>query len=336
MMEADKPPDDEDRRSGCVAGVSPENEEEEAVKMKIVVVAMVLAAFVATGESAIAGLTRIAGNVYSYAGVKNAGAGNSFAANAGIVVGRDGVLVVDTMISAKEARRFIGDIRKVASGPLRFVVNTHYHLDHAFGNGEFAGKGGIVIAHAADRDNLERKGSVTLKHAKDYGLSEEDMVGTEIALPVLTFTDRMSIDLGDEKVELIHVAPSHTAGSILVLVPGRKVLFTGDVLFSDFHPYLAEGDLAGWIKTLDFILSLDVDTIIPGHGPVSSKKEVEQMKQYLLAFDRKARELAAKSGDADYIASELQKALPHRSQGEFLIPANVRQRYLSDQGEKRQ
>ena len=284
----------------------------------------------AAGNGAFAqeGLTKIADNVYSYVDVKNAGPGNSFAANAGIIIGSDGILVVDTLISAKEAQRFMTDIRKVSSKPIKYVVDTHYHLDHAFGNGEFAKAGALIISHAADRDNLERKGEPILKRATEFGLSEKDMRGTAIALPVLTFTDRMTVYLGREKVELLSIGPSHTPGSVLVYLPERKILFTGDILFTDFHPYLGEGDLAGWIRNLDFILSLDVATIIPGHGPLSGKKDIARMKEYLVDFDRKARELAAKSGDADAIAAELKKAVPARSQGEFLIPSNVREKYL--------
>jgi glyoxylase-like metal-dependent hydrolase (beta-lactamase superfamily II) len=302
----------------------------------IVIVVVLLIAAVSGNALAGQGLTKIADNVYSYVDVKNAGGGNSFAANAGIVVGTDGILVIDTLISAKEAKRFLADIRKVSSKPIRYVVNTHYHLDHAFGNGEFAKAGGTIIAHQADRKNLEQKGEGVLKSAGEFGLTPEDIRGTEITLPALTFTDRMTVYLGDEKVELIYVGPSHTEGSVLVWLPERKILFTGDILFTDFHPYMGEGDLAGWIRNLDYILSLDVKTIIPGHGPISGKKEVEQMKEYLVAFDKKAKELAAKTGDAEKIAAELKKTLPPRSQGDFLIPSNVREKYLPVQATRRE
>lgn len=302
---------------------------EETMKRFIAVCTAFL--FANAGSIALAqhqGLTKISDNVYSYVDVRNAGPGNSFGANAGIVIGKDGILVVDTLISAKEARRFLADIRKISDKPVRYVVDTHYHLDHAFGNNEMAKEGGIVISHAADRKNLELKGGPVLKNVSASGLSEEDVRGTEIRLAELTFTDRMSIYLGDEKVDLIYVGPAHTEGSILVYLPQRRVLFTGDILFTDFHPYMGEGDLPGWIRTLDYVLSLDVDTIIPGHGPVSGKKDIEQMKAYLLIFDRKARELALKSDNPDIIATELKNSLPARSQGEFLIPSNIREKYL--------
>ena len=273
------------------------------------------------------GLTKIVDNVYSYVDVKNASPKNSFAANAGIVIGRDGVLVIDTLISAKEAQRFIADIRKVTDKPIKYVVDTHYHLDHSFGNAEFVKLGAAVISQVNDRKNLAEKGEATIKNAGNFGLTPDDLAGTTIAVPTLAFTDRMTIDLGGETVELIYVAPSHTSGSLLVFLPQHKLLFSGDVIFTDFHPFLAEGNLDGWIKNLDYIQTMDVTTIVPGHGPLSTKKDAAEMKAYLLAFDKKARKLAAEGKNAETISAELKKALPTRSQGEWMIPYNVKAKY---------
>ncbi len=273
-------------------------------------------------------LTKIADNVYSYVGVKDASPASSFAANAGIVIGRDGVLVVDTLISAKEGERFLADIRKVTDKPIRYVVNTHTHLDHAFGNYVFAKQGAVVISHEADRRYLEKMGEATLKNAGNFGLTPEQMDGTTIVLPTLTFSDRLTIDLGGETVELIHTAPSHTEGSVVVYLPAKKLLFAGDILFTDFHPFLADGDLPGWTKTLDALVAMDVDRIVPGHGPLSTKKDMREMKAYLLLFDARARELAARSHDADKVAAELKSILPKRSQADWMIAANVKNRYL--------
>lgn len=280
---------------------------------------------------ALAELTKIADNVYSYVGAKDASPANSFAANAGIVIGRDGILVVDTLISAKEGQRFLADIRKISDKPIKYVVNTHTHLDHAFGNCIFAKLGAILIAHDADRRLLEKIGETTLKNIGNYGLKPEEMAGTEIFLPSLTFSEKMTVDLGGETVELIRVAPSHTEGSVIVYLPAKKLLFSGDILFTDFHPYLADGDIPGWTRTLDALLAMDVEWIIPGHGPLSTKKDLREMKEYLLLFDAKARELAAGSQDADAISAELKKALPKRSLAEWMIGFNVKSRYLQKQ-----
>ncbi len=276
-------------------------------------------------------LTKIADNVYSYVGVKDASPASSFAANAGIVIGRDGVLVVDTLISAKEGERFLADIRKVTDKPIRYVVDTHTHLDHAFGNCVFARQGATVISHEADRRYLEKMGEATLKNAGTFGLTPEQMAGTTIVLPTLTFSDRLTVDLGGETVELIHRAPSHTEGSVVVYRPAKRLLFAGDILFTDFHPFMADGDLPGWTKTLDALLAMDVERIVPGHGPLSTKKDVREMKAYLLQFDARARELAAKSQDADKVAAELKNSLPKRSQADWMIAFNLKSRYLGKQ-----
>jgi len=280
------------------------------------------------------GLTKIADNVYSYVDVKGASPQNSFGANAGIIIGKNGIIVVDTLISTKEAKRFLEDIRKVSDRPIKYVINTHYHLDHSFGNSVFEEIGAVVISHATDKMNLMASGEGTLKNAKSYGLTEDDMAGTKIVYPALSFTDRLQIDLGDQKVDVIYIGPSHTGGSIVVYLPDKKLLFAGDILFTGYHPFLAEGDLEGWIRTLDHIMNMDVATIIPGHGPVSVKKDVQAMKDYLIAFDRRAKELGATSKDAEYIASELKKTLPQRPEADFLIKSNIEMKYLKDRAEK--
>ncbi|MEW6740577.1 MAG: MBL fold metallo-hydrolase, partial [Nitrospirota bacterium] len=273
-------------------------------------------------------LTKIADNVYSYVDTKSSTPQNSYGANAGIIIGRDGIVVVDTLISSKEAKRFIKDIKAISKKPVKYVINTHYHLDHTFGNSEFKKIRALIISHTNDSKNLKAHGETALKNAKNYGLTEKDMKGTRIAYPALAFTDRMEIDLGDRKIELIYLRPSHTDGSVLVYLPDKKVLFAGDILFTNYHPFLGEGNIEEWVKVLDYIMTMDVEKIIPGHGPVSTKKDIEEMKDYLIAFDKKARELAAKSDNAEHIASEIKKSLPPRPEGAGLILWNIQMKYM--------
>jgi glyoxylase-like metal-dependent hydrolase (beta-lactamase superfamily II) len=274
------------------------------------------------------GLARIADNVYAYVDVKDASPSNSFGANAGVIVGTKGAVVVDTLISAKEAKRQLADLRAVTDKPVKYVINTHPHPDHALGNCVFEDLGAAIVAHSETTREMRAAGEQLLRFARGFGLTETDLEGTRVAYPEISFRDGLRIDLGGQIVELLYIAPSHSGGSILVYLPDRKVLFAGDALFTDFHPYLAEGNLEGWLKTLDAVLALDVEAIVPGHGPVSTKKDVKEMKEYLLAFDKKAREHAAGAKDAQSMAAELKKVLPARTRGEFLIPANV-QKYLT-------
>lgn len=297
--------------------------------MKRIALLFVVVLTLFAAQNACAELTKLADNVYSYVGRKDATPAGSFAANAGIVIGRDGVLVVDTLISAKAGEQFLADIRKVTDKPIKYVVNTHTHLDHALGNCVFAKLGAAVVSHEADRDSLAASGQDMLKNAGNFGLKPEDMVGTEIALPTLSFSDQMTIDLGDEQVRLIRTAPSHTAGSLVVYVPSKKLLFSGDILFTDFHPFLADGDFDGWKKTIDKLLAMDVDRIVPGHGPLSTEKDLRDMKDYIVLFDKKAKELAKKSQDADKISAEMLKVLPKRSMAEWMVGFNIQSRYVA-------
>ncbi|OGW73111.1 MAG: MBL fold metallo-hydrolase, partial [Nitrospirae bacterium RIFOXYB2_FULL_43_5] len=265
---------------------------------------------------------------YSYVDIKNSTPQKSYGANAGIIIGKDGIVVIDTLISAKEARRFIRDIRAISKKPIKYVINTHYHLDHTFGNSEFAKLGAVIISHINDSNNLKAQGETALKNAKNYGLSKEDMKGTKIAYPALSFNDRMEIALGDQRIDLIYTGHSHTDGSITVYLPDKKILFSGDILFTGYHPFIGDGSIGEWVKALDHIMTMNVEKIIPGHGPLSNKKDIQDMKDYLIAFDKKAKELAAKSNDAEYIASEIKKSLPSRPEGAGLILWNIQMKYL--------
>ena len=304
---------------------------------KLTILGLALGLFLVCQQAAFAaaGLVKISDSVYSYADVKGAKAQNSFGANAGIIIGKDFLVAVDSLMSAREARRFIKYIRKISSKPIKFLVNTHYHLDHTLGNSEFAKLGAVIIAQENDKENMEKAGAGMLQYAKQSGLSEKDLKGTRLAYPTLTFKEKVTLFLGNQRVELLYLGPTHTTGNILVYLPKEKVLFTGDILFSDYHPFLGNADIQGWLKVLDYIQTMDVEKIIPGHGPVSIKKDVADLQAYLKIFDQKARELTAKSHDLNYLVPEMKKALPHRSQLEALIGRNLQMKYLS-QGSKSQ
>lgn len=274
------------------------------------------------------GLVRITDNVYSYLDVKAPTPQKSFGANAGIIIGKEFCIVVDSLISAKEAKRFIKDIETVTKKPVKYLVNTHYHLDHAYGNCEFSKMGVTIISHKNCMENIRKTGDAALKNVGIYGLSEEDMAGTIVSCPTMAFNESMTIDLGNITVELRYIRPSHSTGSIIVYIPQDKVLFTGDMLFTDYHPYMGDGNVEEWVKLIDGVMELDAQKIVPGHGPLSSKKDLIDMKEYLLEFDKTAKKLASTSNDAVFIAESLKKSLPQRSRLDSLITSNIQMKYL--------
>jgi len=276
-------------------------------------------------------LQKLSDHVYAYVGINGAGPTNAFGANAGVVVGRAAALVVDTLMSAKEAEHFLADIRKVTDKPVKYVVNTHHHLDHAWGNGPFAAQGAVIIAHDHTRRDLPQTAE-RLAHPETSGMDPNQFVGTTLVAPTVCFNDHATVDLGDLTVELRYPGPTHTPGSILVSIPQDKVLFVGDILFAHYHPYLAEGDLPNWEKVLDELAQTDATKIVPGHGPLADKSDFADMKTYLIEFDELARELCAgkKADDAPALMAELLKKLPKQDRPELagIIEKNLRMRYL--------
>ena len=302
-----------------------------ALMNRIVMLGLAVWAVTTLGQES-PNLQKISKHVYAYAGTTNASpTGNAFGANVGVVIGRDAVLVIDTLISAKAATRLLEQIRAVTDKPIKYVVNTHDHLDHAWGNCVFAKLGAIIIAQENSRLDANKTGE-TLGRAGQYGLTAADMEGTTIVPPSITFKQSVKVDLGGITVELNYPGPSHTVGSITALVPQDKVLFVGDILFSHYHPYLAEGDLAGWQQALIELESTIATKIIPGHGPVSTVSDLRDMREYIRVFDTEARKLCAgkTAADAPVIAKELLKLLPDQGRTELpmMVQANLAARFL--------
>jgi len=118
-----------------------------------------------------------------------------------------------------------------------------------------------------------------------------DFSGIQLTPPTETFKDRMSIKVGDKVVELIEVGPAHSLGDALIYVPQDKVLYTGDILFSPSTPIAWYGPVTRWINVCNMILDMDVEVIVLGHGPISTKQDVRRMRDYLLDISEKARPL---------------------------------------------
>ena len=128
-------------------------------------------------------LSKISENVYAYTDTRNASPSNSFGANAGIIVGREGVVVIDALATAKEAREMINDIGKITDKPILYVVNTHTHFDHCFGNSEFAREGAIIISHANGKASLMKWGDKLIGIVKKMGMTDEMLEGTAMPIP---------------------------------------------------------------------------------------------------------------------------------------------------------
>jgi len=120
-------------------------------------------------------------------------------------------------------------------------------------------------------------------------LGHFDFAGVELTLPNRTFEDELELQVGDKTVMLIEVGPAHTRGDAVVWVPGDKTLFTGDILFKDSHPVVWQGPVSNWIAALQRLLAMDIETVVPGHGPLTDKSGLEEMLHYLEVLTAEAR-----------------------------------------------
>jgi glyoxylase-like metal-dependent hydrolase (beta-lactamase superfamily II) len=114
-----------------------------------------------------------------------------------------------------------------------------------------------------------------------YAFGKFDFENITLTLPQQTFDGEMTLHVGSKEVRLIEVGPAHTQGDTLVHIPGDRVVFTGDIIFMGGHPIMWAGPTSNWLRACDRILAMDVDVIVPGHGPITDKQGIMQIKEYL-------------------------------------------------------
>jgi glyoxylase-like metal-dependent hydrolase (beta-lactamase superfamily II) len=178
--------------------------------------------------------------------------------NIGVSSGDDGLLIIDNQF-APLSQKIITALKKISNKPIKYVVNTHHHGDHTGGNENFGNMGATIMAHENVKKRLDGK-------------------KPEIAVPVITFNDKLSIQINGENVLVIHVDNAHTDGDSLLYFPESNVLHTGDTYFNGRYPYIdikSGGSIEGYINAVKTGLRYvdDETKIIPGHGKLSNKRE---------------------------------------------------------------
>jgi cyclase len=210
--------------------------------------------------------------------------------NAGLIVGDGASLLVDTLFDLRLTSEMLAAMDDVtAASPIATVVNTHANGDHCFGN-ELVGAAEIVASTAAAEEMghvppallaglIATPGEVGDMFRRVFGAFRFE--GITLTLPTRTFDGRLDIDVGGRPIELIEVGPAHTRGDVIVHSPNDKTVFTGDILFIGGTPIVWAGPLANWIAACDLMLGMDIETVVPGHGPVTDKAGVAQVRDYL-------------------------------------------------------
>lgn len=223
--------------------------------------------------------------------------------NAGMIVDGDQSLLVDTLFDLPLTRQMLDAMRNAApaaAGDFNYLINTHSNGDHC--NGNELVHGAEIIASKACAEELAEENpammATLMERAPQMGDVGEfftycfkafDFRGIQQTLPSRTFEGELSVQVGNKNVHLKQVGPAHTRGDILAFVPDDKLIFTGDILFIEGHPILWAGPVQNWIDACDYMLGLDVETVVPGHGPVTGKNGVAAMRGYLVYVRDEAR-----------------------------------------------
>jgi glyoxylase-like metal-dependent hydrolase (beta-lactamase superfamily II) len=215
--------------------------------------------------------------------------------NAGFVIGDGGVLVIDTFQDPESATALLAEIRKITKLPIRFVINTHYHLDHVNGNDVFAAAGAVIIAHKNARPWIRTE---NIKMIDPPVTAEKKARVQSIALPALVYDTALDLYLGSRRVN-IRYYPGHTGGDSVVSVPDAHVVFCGDLLWKDHIPNLIDASTPQWIQTLDAMhRDYGESTWVPGHGGVANAADIVTFKKYLVDLRTTVREANGLTGDA--------------------------------------
>lgn len=249
----------------------------------------------------------IAGGIFAFAGrpemmtAKNEGE----ICNVSFIIGDEAVAVIDSGGSVAEGRELLAAIRARTDKPIRYLINTHMHPDHIFGNAAFGETGAIVVGHHNLPRALTARGDYYLQSYRD-AMGSELMADIKIVPPTQLVIGEEQLDLGNRKLTLKAWKPAHTDNDLTIFDEQSGTFFTGDLCFIEHLPTM-DGSLLGWIVQLEELKGIKAKFAVPGHGPVPSEwpQALEQEQHY---FDALARDIRKAIADGVPMADAVKTA----------------------------
>jgi cyclase len=224
--------------------------------------------------------------------------------NAGFVVSGDEVLVIDSLMSPECGRQLMAYLRQVTDKPPKYLINTHHHGDHSFGNQVFSPPA-IIIAHEYVRTSLTTRGPEIVQiFTRKWGSLIPDIGQTQVVAPHISYKDRLTLYVGEQTVELIHFGTAHSKGDSVVYLPNDKILFSGDIFLNGIMPPIF-GSSLGLIEALEQLERMDITTIIPGHGYVATKDDLIQFKHMIINLRSQIKDCFLRNMDMEQAVGAL-------------------------------
>jgi len=201
------------------------------------------------------------------------------------VVFKDYVVVIDANFP-KEASDVIAAIRQTTDKPIKYVLDTHHHGDHAYGNKVWSDAGAKIIGSRPSARLLEANGPKQWAMAAD---GREDIKNSQLKTVDISFDDKYVLDDGAQRVEFLHFGHAHTPGDSVAWLPRHKILCTGDACVNGAFNFMGHSNSASWIRYLDKLQEIDVKLICPGHGPLANKELLGKQKRYFVDLRREVK-----------------------------------------------
>jgi glyoxylase-like metal-dependent hydrolase (beta-lactamase superfamily II) len=248
--------------------------------------------------------------------------------NVGIVDNGNETIIFDSFLSPDVTRELVNAIEEMGLSPVKYVVNSHFHNDHIRGNQVFSKEVNIVstirtkelieeeeplqiayekenaparlayydsLYHSFNGDKQSREYQQILMWRPYYEILSNSHLKVKTRLPDMFVDSILNLNGPKRKIQLISKGEGHTESDLVLYLPDDDILFSGDLIFNRCHPYVPHGNISKWNTWLEFMNSLEVSTIMPGHGQVGSKELIEKMKNYLLDLEVKAEDLVNKN-----------------------------------------
>jgi cyclase len=272
----------------------------------------------------------------AWAAISNARSKAPAGANAGFLIGDDGVAVIDTFASTEAAKQLLAEIRQRTKLPVKFVINTHYHFDHVAGNGIFVDAGAVVLAQRNVRGWIQAE---NLRLIGNNITPERKALVEGLAKPTVVYDQALDLYLGSREIH-VRSLPGHTGGDSVVLIPDANTAFAGDLFWRNAVPNMIDASTKPWLDTLSTLATRQAGySFVPGHGDVGNAQDVAAFRDYLATLLKLVADAQAQGTSGNALAEAVLPTLREKY-GEwdfftFLAQPNILETDAELRGKKR-